>query len=60
MTIGVLMSAICAALLGAGLAVALQTSVAVVSLAYVFGGSLGVTAFVTLVELQRRSGPAGG
>ena len=60
MTIGVLMSAICAAVLGAATAVALETGMALVSLAYVTGGSLGVTLFVGWAELQRRGGPDAG
>jgi hypothetical protein len=60
MTIGVLLSAIGAALLAVATAVALESSLAIAGLAYVLGGSLGVTVFVALAEFQRRPGPAGG
>lgn len=60
MTIGVLLSAICAAVLGVATAVALETGLAVAGLAYVLGGGLGVTVFVALAEFQRRSAAAGG
>jgi hypothetical protein len=60
MTIGVLLSAISAALLAVATAIALETGLAVAGLAYVVGGTLGVTVFVALAEFQQRAGPADG
>lgn len=54
MTIGLLFSAIGSGLLAGATAVLLESGLAMTALAYMFGGSLGVSAFVSLVEYQRR------
>lgn len=53
MTIGLLFSAICSGLIAAATAVAMDAGFALAGLAYMLGGSLGVSAFVSLVEIRR-------
>lgn len=54
MIIGVMLSAICAGVLAAATVLALDSGMMLAALAYVLGGSLGVSAFVSLAEYQRR------